>query len=222
MIKINNVTKIYKSGKNTITALKDINLFINEGEVVVFKGKSGSGKSTLLSLVSALLKPTQGDISVDKMHISKLSDDYASKFRLKNIGIIFQKYNLFPQFSVVENVALPLIPLNLHAKEMEKKLKNILEQFYLYDKKDQLVKSLSGGEQQRVAIARSLINEPKIILADEPTANLDKTLSLEFIEILKTLKDKKRTIIKATHDSLFFELDFVDKIIELQGGEICY
>jgi len=218
MIKIKN---LYKNFKDKV-ALKDINLEINKGEVVVLKGKSGSGKSTLLSLISALSKPTSGEIIVADEFISKLSDNFASRFRLENIGIIFQKYNLFNQLTTFENIISPLIPLNPSKEELEVKVDKLLKDFDIEDKKEIKVKHLSGGEQQRVAIARSLINEPKIILADEPTANLDKNLSLEFINIIKNLKTKERTIIIATHDSLFFDLDFVDKVYELEGGELCF
>ena len=218
MIKIKN---LYKNFKDKV-ALNDINLEINKGEVVVLKGKSGSGKSTLLSLISALSKPTSGEIIVADEFISKLSDNFASRFRLENIGIIFQKYNLFNQLTTFENIISPLIPLNPSKEELEVKVDKLLKDFDIEDKKEIKVKHLSGGEQQRVAIARSLINEPKIILADEPTANLDKNLSLEFINIIKNLKTKERTIIIATHDSLFFGLDFVDKVYELEGGELCF
>ena len=221
MIKLRNVSKNFYINRQNIIALKDINLDIKQNELVVLKGKSGSGKSTLLSLVAALSKPTTGEIIVDGEYISKLSDDFASKFRLKNIGFIFQKYNLINEFSVFENIIAPLIPLNLSKNEVEKKLDNLLREFGIFDKKFTKVKLLSGGEQQRVAICRSLVNNPKIILADEPTANLDKKLSLEFIEILKKLKQKQKTIVVATHDELFFDLDIVDRVVFLDGGEIC-
>jgi len=206
MIELKNVTKRYKTISGTVEAIKEIALHINEGELVILKGRSGSGKSTILSLIAALAKPTNGEVIVDGEHISKLSDNFASAFRLKNIGFIFQRYNLFVQMSVFENIIAPLIPLGLSKEEVEKRVKDVSTQLGIEHKLEQKVRHLSGGEQQRVAIARALINHPKIILADEPTANLDAKLSAEFIEHLKTLKDKKRTIVVATHDPLFFDL----------------
>ncbi len=221
MIELKNITKKYEINKNnTITALKNINLKIGEGEVVIIKGSSGSGKSTLLSLIAALSKPTSGEVIVDSKRISKLSDNFASDFRQNNIGFIFQKYNLINSLSVRDNIILPLVPMNLNTDTLNTKLQDVIKMFHIEHKEDVLVKNLSGGEQQRVAIARANINSPKIILADEPTANLDEKLSLSFIEILKELKSQGKTIIIATHDPLFFNIDIVDKEIEMYQGSI--
>ena len=221
MIKIKNITKKYTLNKhNTVTALNDINLEFKEGELIVLKGASGSGKSTLLSLIAALSKPTSGEIVVDSKQISKLPDNFSSIYRRDNIGFIFQKYNLIPTLSVEENIILPLVPLNPHAESLSKKLEMVMEMFHISHKKDVIVKNLSGGEQQRVAIARANVNNPKIIIADEPTANLDEKLSLHFIEILRELKALGKTILIATHDPLFFGLDFVDKEIEMHNGNL--
>ena len=221
MIELKNITKIYDLNKNDqVVALKDINLSINEGELIVLKGSSGSGKSTILSLIAALNKPTSGEVIVDKKKISKLPDNFASVYRRDNIGFIFQKYNLIADISVKENILLPLIPLNPNADELDEKLNLVMEKFKISHKKENLVKNLSGGEQQRVAIARANVNNPKIIIADEPTANLDEKLSLHFIEILKELKAAGKTIVVATHDPLFFDLDFVDREIQVSNGTI--
>ena len=216
MIKLVNVSKKYKD----IDALKEINLEFKEGEFIVLKGVSGSGKSTILSLIAGLLKPTSGEVIVDKQHISKMADHFCSEYRRDNIGFIFQRYNLIPTLSVKENILLPLLPKNLDETVLEKKLKSSMKLFNIEHKENSIVKNLSGGEQQRVAIARANVNEPKIILADEPTANLDEKLSVEFIEIMRELKSLNKTIIIATHDPLFFELDFVDKIVEVKAGKI--
>jgi len=216
MIQLNNITKIY----NETTALNNINLQLNEGELIVLKGASGSGKSTILSLIAGLTKPTTGEVIVDNKQISKLADNFASLYRRENIGFIFQKYNLIANLTVKENIAIPLIPNNPEEKDLEVLLDTVMKKFQIEHKKDIIVKNLSGGEQQRVAIARANINDPKIIIADEPTANLDEKLSLHFIEILKTLKQSNKTIIIATHDPIFFNLDFVDKIIEIHNGNI--
>jgi len=221
MIELKNITKIYEINKNNkIIALENIDLKIKEGEVVVLKGASGSGKSTILSLIAALSKPTSGEVVVDGKKISKLPDNFASIYRRDNIGFIFQKYNLIPSLSVKENIILPLIPLNLHAKELEDKLKTVADMFHISHKLDVIVKNLSGGEQQRVAIARANINDPKIIIADEPTANLDEKLSIHFLQILKELKALNKTIVIATHDPLFFNLEFIDKEVEINNGNI--
>jgi putative ABC transport system ATP-binding protein len=221
MIKIKNITKKYIINKNeSMVALDDINLEFKEGELIIIKGASGSGKSTLLSLIAALSKPTQGEILVDDKKISKLPDNFASIYRRDNIGFIFQKYNLIPNISVEENIALPLVPLNPQEKLLREKLDRVMGMFNISHKKDVVVKNLSGGEQQRVAIARANVNNPKIIIADEPTANLDEKLSLHFIEILKELKKLNKTIIIATHDPLFFNLDFVDREIEIHNGSL--
>jgi len=217
MIELKDVSKSYDAKTK---ALESLNLHLREGEIVVLKGVSGSGKSTILSLIAGLSKPTSGEIIVDGKKISKLPDHFAAAYRRDNIGIVFQKYNLIPTLSVYENVLLPLFPLNLAKEEMDKKAHSVLKKFSIEHKSDMLVKNLSGGEQQRVAIARANINHPKIILADEPTANLDEKLSLEFIDILRELKEKQRTIIVATHDPLFFDLDFIDRVITVAHGKV--
>ncbi len=221
MIKLKNVTKIYELNKNDkVVALNNINLSFNEGELVVLKGASGSGKSTILSLIAALSKPTSGEVIVDGKRISKLPDNFAALYRRENIGFIFQKYNLIPTLNVEDNILLPLVPTNPDETQAQNKLINVMERFNISHKKDAIVRNLSGGEQQRVAIARAHINDPKIIIADEPTANLDEKLSLHFIEILKELKRSNKTIVVATHDPLFFELDFVDRVIEVYNGKV--
>lgn len=221
MIELKEIVKQYElNAAEAVTALKGINLHINKGELVVLRGASGSGKSTILSLIAALSKPTSGEVIVGGDRISKLPDNFASDFRRHSIGFIFQKYNLIPTLSAKENIILPLVPMNMEAKEIEDKLSRVLKMFHIEHKENQLVKNLSGGEQQRVAIARANINNPQIILADEPTANLDEKLSLAFIEILKELKEEGKTIVIATHDPLFFGLDIVDREIEVYQGSI--
>ncbi|MFA5460578.1 MAG: ABC transporter ATP-binding protein [Sulfurimonas sp.] len=221
MVSLINVIKKYEVNESeSVVALDNINLEIKEGQVVVLKGSSGSGKSTILSLIAALSKPTSGEVLVGGDRISKLPDNFASEYRRHFIGFVFQKYNLIPTLSVEENIILPLVPMNLSEDEIKAKLQRVLRMFSIEHKSKQLVKNLSGGEQQRVAIARANVNNPKIILADEPTANLDEKLSLSFIEIIKELKEEGKTIIIATHDPLFFDLDIVDVEIEIYQGKI--
>jgi len=221
MIKLVDVFKTYEQNKNNkITALQNINLYIKEGELVVLRGSSGSGKSTILSLIAALNKPTSGEVIVDNKKISKLPDNFASIYRRDNIGFVFQKYNLISTMSVKDNIILPLIPLNLPVDEVQKRFESVSKLFDISHKQDMIIKNLSGGEQQRVAIARANINNPKIIIADEPTANLDDELSRNFIKILSDLKKLNRTIVVATHDPIFFGLDVVDREIKIDKGKI--
>ncbi|MCG3702510.1 ABC transporter ATP-binding protein [Aliarcobacter butzleri] len=222
MIKIKNLNKIfYENTNKEFYALKDINLNIKKSSCVVLKGVSGSGKSTLLSLIATLQKPTSGEIVVENESIAKLPDFHASNFRARKIGFIFQSFNLFNELSVKDNISLPLIPLGFSQKQIDEKVINTLKLANILHKKDELVSNLSGGEKQRCAIARALVNNCEIILCDEPTANLDYENSKNFIEILKELKELKKTIIIATHDPIFDNLDFVDFEILIKNGQIC-
>ncbi|MCT7571658.1 ABC transporter ATP-binding protein [Aliarcobacter butzleri] len=222
MIKIKNLNKVfYENTNKEFYALKDINLNIKKSSCVVLKGVSGSGKSTLLSLIATLQKPTSGEIVVENESIAKLPDFHASNFRARKIGFIFQSFNLFNELSVKDNISLPLIPLGFSQKQIDEKVINTLKLANILYKKDELVSNLSGGEKQRCAIARALVNDCEIILCDEPTANLDYENSKNFIEILKDLKKLKKTIIIATHDPIFDNLDFVDSEILIKNGQIC-
>ncbi|MCT7577328.1 ABC transporter ATP-binding protein [Aliarcobacter butzleri] len=222
MIKIKNLNKIfYENTNKEFYALKDINLNIKKSSCVVLKGVSGSGKSTLLSLIATLQKPTSGEIVVENESIAKLPDFHASNFRARKIGFIFQSFNLFNELSVKDNISLPLIPLGFSQKQIDEKVIITLKLANILHKKDELVSNLSGGEKQRCAIARALVNNCEIILCDEPTANLDYENSKNFIEILKELKELKKTIIIATHDPIFDNLDFVDSEILIKNGQIC-
>ncbi|WP_201523306.1 ABC transporter ATP-binding protein [Aliarcobacter butzleri] len=222
MIKIKNLNKIfYENTNKEFYALKDINLNIKKSSCVVLKGVSGSGKSTLLSLIATLQKPTSGEIVVENESIAKLPDFHASNFRARKIGFIFQSFNLFNELSVKDNISLLLIPLGFSQKQIDEKVINTLKLANILHKKDELVSNLSGGEKQRCAIARALVNDCEIILCDEPTANLDYENSKNFIEILKELKELKKTIIIATHDPIFDNLDFVDSEIFIKNGQIC-
>lgn len=222
MIEIKNLNKLfYENSKKEFYALKDINLEIKTSSFVVLKGVSGSGKSTLLSLIATMDKPTSGEIIIDNESVAKLPDLHSSNFRAKKIGFIFQSYNLFNELSVKDNISIPLIPLGYSQKQIDEKVLKSLEIANISHKKEELVLNLSGGEKQRCAIARALVNDSNIILCDEPTANLDYDNSIRFIETLKELKKLNKTIIVATHDPIFDNLDFVDKIINIKNGIIC-
>ena len=222
MIKITNLNKIFNENtKREFHALKDISLEIKNSSCVILKGISGSGKSTLLSIIGTLSKPTSGSIQVENENIAKLPDLHASNFRAKKLGFIFQSYNLFNELNVKDNISIPLIPLGFSQKQIDIMSLAALKLANIEHKKDELVYNLSGGEKQRCAIARALVNNPDIILCDEPTANLDHDNSMKFIESLRELKKLNKTIIVATHDPIFGNLGFVDEVINIKNGMIC-
>lgn len=221
MIKVNNLNKIFsQNSKKEFHALKDININIETSSCIILKGVSGSGKSTLLSILGALSKPSSGDVIINEDSIAKLPDLHSSEFRAKNLGFIFQSYNLFNELNVEENISIPLVPLGFSQKKINEKVQTALKLANIEHKRNETVSNLSGGEKQRTAIARALVNNPDIILCDEPTANLDNANSLKFIEVMRKLKTLKKTIIIATHDPIFDNLDFVDNTINIKDGEI--
>ncbi len=220
-IEVKHLYKIYNEEKeNEFTALKDINLQVGSNDIVILKGVSGSGKSTLLSILAAFSKPSKGKVLIDGENISKLPDTFASVFRNKEIGFIFQSFNLIDGLSLYENVKIPLVLESYSKEEIERKVQRALELANIAHKKSQNISDLSGGEKQRCAIARALVNDPAIIFADEPTANLDRANSLKFIEELEKFKELKKCVVVATHDTLFDNLPFVDQYIQIVDGEI--
>ncbi len=221
MIELENVSKYYNyKTSQEVCALNKVNLKVEKGEFVLLMGPSGSGKSTLLSLIAGLTHPTFGKVVVKDVEISKLKEHFLADFRRQNIGFIFQRFNLFEDLSAMENVLIPLVVEGIGWSQIETKARELLVYFGLEKKIDTPVSKLSGGEQQRVAIARALINDPSIILADEPTANLDVKLTMQFIEQLKKLKTEGKTILVATHDLRFEKLPFVDRVIEVKAGHV--
>ena len=220
MIMIEHLCRSFEQENICIQALEDINVHIEAGEYVVLKGASGSGKSTLLSLIAGLQKPTSGSIVVDHQAIAKLSEAYSAKFRQETIGFIFQKYHLIAGLSVEDNIAIPLIPARLSPKEGQIKVKAVMEQFHIAHKAKIHIRHLSGGEQQRVAIARALVCSPKILLADEPTANLDASLKDSLKDYLEAINHEGVTIVLATHDESLIQQACVDRVIELNNGRI--
>jgi putative ABC transport system ATP-binding protein len=201
MINIHNITKTYNKGATKVEALKEISFSIENGEIVALMGASGSGKSTLLSLIGGLDKCDSGSISVDEENISALNAEKLADFRRDDVGFVFQQFHLIPTLSVVENIILPLLPSGIKKAECYSVAREALEKVGLGDREKHLPGELSGGEQQRVAIARALVNKPKIILADEPTGDLDSKTGEKILELLQTLNQKEKvTIIIATHD----------------------
>ncbi|MGP1360419.1 ABC transporter ATP-binding protein [Campylobacter sp.] len=221
MINIRGVSLVYNQNKqNEFCALKNINLDINDGELVILKGISGSGKSTLLSLIALLQKPTSGEILIDGTNIAKLPDAFCSELRHKRLGLVFQNFNLIDGLSVYENLLAPFALTNFKANVRDEMIKKALELANIAHKKDENVSNLSGGERQRCAVARALSMDANIILADEPTANLDRDNARAFLGLLESFKKLKKSVIVATHDSIFDELTVTDRVVSLQNGEI--
>ena len=221
MINIRGVSLVYNQNKqNEFCALKNINLDINDGELVILKGISGSGKSTLLSLIALLQKPTSGEILIDGTNIAKLPDAFCSELRHKRLGLVFQNFNLIEGLSVYENLLAPFALTNFKANVRDEMIKKALELANIAHKKDENVSNLSGGERQRCAVARALSMDANIILADEPTANLDRQNARAFLGLLESFKALKKSVIVATHDSIFDELSTTDRVVSLQNGEI--
>lgn len=221
MINIRGVSLVYNQGKqNEFCALKNINLDVNNGELVILKGVSGSGKSTLLSLIALLQKPTSGEILIDGTNIAKLPDAFCSELRHKRLGLVFQNFNLIEGLSIYENLLAPFALTNFKANAREEMIKRALELANIAHKRDENVSNLSGGERQRCAVARALSMDADIILADEPTANLDRDNARAFLGLLESFKALKKSVIVATHDSIFDELKATDRVVSLQNGEI--
>lgn len=220
IIEIKELEKDYFNGKIHVFALKNINLSINEGDFVVLAGPSGSGKTTLLNIIGAMDKKTKGEVIIDSKEISQLTKKEAAKFRREKIGFIFQNYNLIPILSAYENIAFALELLKTDTKEEKhRKIVDILKELDIYELRDRRPSELSGGQQQRVAIARALVKEPKIILADEPTANLDSETGKTIVDLMQKLnKEKKITFVFSSHDKAVIEK--AHKVIKLKDGTI--
>lgn len=219
LIQLNGLTKSYQEGEKIRSVLKDLDLSVREGEMIVLLGRSGSGKSTLLNLLSGIDQPDSGDVLIEETSLGKLNERDRTLFRRKNIGFIFQSFNLIPTLTVHENVLLPLKLMGVTDESRLGKAHRFLEEVGLGDRSDSYPDRLSGGEQQRVAIARALAHEPMLILADEPTGNLDYITGRKILDMLNELVRKnRRTIILATHDRELCK--FADRVLELKGGKL--
>jgi len=200
LIKLQNISKTYANGKISFSALKDINLIIDKGEYISILGPSGSGKSTLMHIIGCLSTPTNGKYLLDGRDVSSLNNSELAKVRNQKIGFVFQNFNLLAHINALENVALPLVYRGISSSKRNKAAKEMLEKFGLGMHLKHRPNELSGGQQQRVAIARALVTNPDIILADEPTGNLDSNSGAEVIQIFKQLSLQGKTIIMITHD----------------------
>ncbi|NOY52364.1 MAG: ABC transporter ATP-binding protein [Deltaproteobacteria bacterium] len=221
LIQTEGVTKIYNAHQpDEIRALEGISLHIAPGETTVFKGPSGSGKTSLLSLIGCMARPTSGRVIVRGKDVAKLPERFLTQIRRRTFGFIFQQFNLIRKADVLENVTLPLFPGRRSFTEIRERAESLLDRFELTGKRHRKVHQLSGGEQQRVAIARALINNPEVLIADEPTAHLDRKLAEDLVEILSSLHREGKTVIMATHDPFLYDHPFVNRIIEIQDGRI--
>ena len=200
LIEIQNIGKDYQEGESTVQAIKEMSFFIDDGEFVSIMGQSGSGKSTMLSILGGLNHPTRGKILLDTLDIYKLSSEQRADLRSEYIGVIFQSFQLIPYLTVLENVKLPMAITGRKSREQDKMARNVLARVGLANKADRLPDQLSGGEQERVAIARAIVNKPPILLADEPTGSLDSKTADEIMDLLKELNSEGQTIIMVTHN----------------------
>jgi putative ABC transport system ATP-binding protein len=218
-IKFEKVSKIYNKGLCKVEALKDISVNIKNGELLAIIGMSGSGKSTILSLIGGLDLPTTGEIIVNGVRLSDLNPDARAEYRQRKVGFIFQSFNLIPTLNILENVMLPLLPIKMSAEVKKARAMAAIKEVNIEERINHLPGELSGGEQQRVAIARALVNKPSIILADEPTGDLDTKTGERIVLLLRKLNyEKNCTVIIATHDPQI--ADLTERRIILEDGKI--
>jgi len=218
IIQLKGISKIYEMGDSEVNALSDVDLKIERGDFLVIVGPSGSGKSTMMNLVGALDFASKGDIFLDEQNIEHLTESGLAQIRGKKIGFVFQTFNLIPTLTAIENIALPMIFQGISKEERIQRAEKILGQVKLTHRRTHLPNELSGGERQRVAIGRALANDPEVILADEPTGNLDTKTGLEIIKIFTELNKKGKTIIIVTHDLDIIK--YAQKVLKIRDGRI--
>ncbi len=219
VIETKNLVKVYNGGVAPVKAVNNVNIKFNEGEFTAIVGPSGSGKTTFLNLIGGLDKPTDGEIFIENVDISKLKERKLFDFRLKNIGFVFQSYNLIPVLTAKENVSFIMLLQKMKSNEMNKRAEELLQAVGLGDKMDVRPSKLSGGQQQRVAVARALASKPKFILADEPTANLDTQSALNLLDIMARLnKEENITLLFSTHDQRV--IDRARRVVTLIDGAV--
>jgi putative ABC transport system ATP-binding protein len=218
IIETHNITKVYRMGNNIVNALQDVSITIDKGEYVAFMGPSGSGKSTLMNIVGCLDSPTSGTYSLNNHLVSEMTENELAEIRNKEIGFVFQTFNLLPRATALENVALPLVYAGYSKSERHEMAMAALESVSLADRYHHRPNELSGGQRQRVAIARALVNKPSIILADEPTGNLDSKTSYDIMGLFQELHDHGNTIIMVTHEDDIAH--YAHRIIRLRDGMV--
>jgi len=219
LLQIKELTKTYQSGPLSVEVIKGIDLQIEQGEIVIIMGPSGVGKSTLLHLIGGLDKPTSGSIHIDDTNIFDLENSKLAHFRNTSIGFVFQFHHLLPEFTAMENLMIPGMINNGNPEELKSKAIELLEQVDLSDRKDHKPSQLSGGEQQRVAVARALVNQPQLVLADEPTGNLDKRNSESLYNLILELnKSLNQTFVIVTHNEMMTRN--ANKVVELEDGKV--
>ena len=218
MIVLQNVNKIYGKGDNSVHALKDVNLVIEDSKFTVIIGKSGSGKTTLMNIIGALDTPTSGTIKNNEIDLSTLKEDELADYRNKTIGFVFQSFYLEPSYTVIENVAMPLTIANMKKKEREEKALEIIKKLGLEDKAHKKANELSGGQKQRVSIARALVSNPSLILADEPTGNLDSQNGAEVMSLLKEIVKMGKSVVLVTHN--MEDAKNADNIVHIKDGVV--
>lgn len=221
MIELMNIRKVFNMGKpNEFVAVHEVNVSIDLKSVTVLKGPSGSGKTTLLSIIGCMARPTSGRIKLLDREITSLPERFLTEIRRKTFGFIFQQFNLIKGVTALENAMLPAYPLGERHTSLKKRAMDLFDLFNIAPKAHSKVEWLSGGETQRVTIVRALINNPSIIIADEPTAHLDTKLSQEFMEIVGRFKTDQKTVLIASHDPTVYESLVVDRVINLRDGRI--
>jgi putative ABC transport system ATP-binding protein len=219
LIELREVAKTYQTGAGGVTVLKDVNLRIREGEFVGVVGPSGSGKSTLLNMITGIDRPTSGEVYVGGQAVHRLNENQLARWRGKNVGVIFQFFQLLPTLTILENVMLPMDFCNVYKRRQRKKVAmNLLEQVGIPDQADKLPNALSGGQQQRAAIARALANDPPVVVADEPTGNLDTQTAAEMFALFDRLVDEGKTLLVVTHDRDLSQQ--MRRVIHLVDGRI--
>ncbi len=218
MLKTNNLIKIFRSDEVETTALNKVNLNISEGEFVAIMGPSGCGKSTLLNILGLLDNPSTGEIYFKGVNVSRFSERQRTRLRKENVGFVFQSFNLIDELSVYENVELPLLYLKYSSAERKKKVTEVLEYMQIAHRRKHFPQQLSGGQQQRIAVARAVVTNPKLILADEPTGNLDSVNGEEVMNLLTELNNNGTTIVMVTHSPI--DADKAHRIIQLFDGHI--
>ena len=215
---LKNVTKTYKMDGIKLDAIRNMSISIKEGEFVAIMGASGSGKSTLLHIIGLLDRPTTGSIIIDGINSNNLDDDQLAEFRGQKIGFVFQSFNLYPTMTAMQNIELPLMIQEYNQEERENKARELLKAVGLADRVNHMPSQLSGGQKQRVAIARALVTDPDIVLADEPTGNLDSKSGKELLDMLVKINEDGRTIIVITHDPNI--ASYAKRIIKIKDGNI--